>query len=76
MTKCVFCGAETSFFKGINLIKNVGVVEFYCSRKCKMNSIKLKRDKRKLKWTEAFHITRNKARNKAKEKAAHVQVAD
>lgn len=64
MTKCVFCGKEESPHKGINLIKNEGVVNYFCSMKCRKNAIKLKRDKRKVRWTEAFHLTRNKARDK------------
>lgn len=64
MTKCVFCGKETRPHTGIHLIRNVGTVDFYCSSKCRKNANKLKRDKRKLKWTEAFHITREKSRAK------------
>jgi len=65
MVKCTFCGREEHAFKGINLIKNTGVVAYYCSSKCQKNSEKLGRDKRKVRWTEAFHITRNKAIAKA-----------
>lgn len=54
MTKCVFCGGETHDFMGVHLIKNDGVVDFYCSSKCRKNSLKLKRDKRNLKWTVAY----------------------
>lgn len=66
MTKCVFCGKEEHGHKGVHLIRNIGVVDFYCSSKCRKNSMKLKRDKRKLKWTEAFHTTREKSRAKTK----------
>ncbi len=31
-----------------------------------INVIKLKRDKRKVRWTEAFHITRKKAQEREK----------
>lgn len=67
MTKCTFCGREEKPFKGVHLIRNTGNVSFFCSSKCRKNSEKLKRDKRVLKWTEAFHETREKGR--AKEKA-------
>ena len=66
MVKCAFCGREKNPFRGVHLIKNVGTIDFFCSRKCRMNSIKLKREKRKLKWTEAFHISREKSRQKEK----------
>ena len=36
-------------------IKNDGTVEFYCSSKCRKNATKLHRDKKKFKWTAAFH---------------------
>lgn len=72
MVKCVFCGKEQHASRGIHVIKNMGAVNYFCSSKCRKNSEKLKRDKRKVRWTEAFHITREKARAReaeAKEKA-------
>ena len=54
MTKCVFCGREELDFKGVHLIKNDGTVDFYCSSKCRKNSLKLHRDKRKIKWTLVY----------------------
>ncbi|MBU0760400.1 MAG: 50S ribosomal protein L24e [Nanoarchaeota archaeon] len=62
MTKCTFCGKESHPSKGTHVIKNSGTVNYFCSSKCRANSEKLKRDKRKIRWTEAFHITREKAR--------------
>ncbi len=73
MTKCTFCGREENTFRGIHLIKNNGIVSYFCSSKCRKNSEKLKRDKRKIRWTEAFHVTREKARAReaeSKEKVA------
>jgi large subunit ribosomal protein L24e len=67
MTKCTFCGREKSPHKGVHLIKNTGVVAYYCSSKCRKNSEKLQRDKRKVRWTEAFHITREKSLARAQE---------
>ena len=72
MTKCTFCGKEQHSSRGIHLIRNMGAVNYFCSSKCRKNSEKLGRDKRKVRWTEAFHITREKARAReaeAKEKA-------
>mgnify|MGYP001566958123 CR=1 FL=1 len=69
MTKCTFCGKDERPFRGVHLIRNIGVVSYFCSSKCRKNSEKLKRDKRRVRWTEAFHETRNKTRAKA-EKAA------
>jgi ribosomal protein L24E len=66
MTKCVFCGKDERTHKGTHVVKNTGIVSFFCSNKCRINAGKLKRDKRKIRWTEAFHITREKARARAK----------
>lgn len=68
MVKCVFCGKVESPHKGLHLIKNDGSVNYFCSSKCRKNSTKLKRDKRKVRWAEAFHVTREKARARAKAK--------
>ena len=61
MVKCVFCGCESSINKGVHFIKNDGSVNYFCSGKCRKNSLKLGRDKRRLKWTESYRIERVKA---------------
>ena len=61
MVKCSFCGKEESSFKGIHVIGNDGSVNYYCSSKCRKNALKLKRDKRKLKWTMAYREEKVKA---------------
>ncbi len=68
MVKCVFCGKDEESFKGNHLVTNEGIVLYFCSSKCMKNSRKLKRDRRKVRWTEAFHLTREKARGKEKAK--------
>jgi len=70
MVKCTFCGKESPEFKGIHLIKNDGSISYFCSSKCRVNATKLKRDKRKVRWTEAFHEKREKTRARAAEKIA------
>ena len=70
MIKCVFCGKEEHEFKGLHLIKNDGSIDYFCSSKCKKNALKLKRDKRKQKWTEAYHIEKNKLAAKSASKSA------
>ena len=66
MVKCIFCGKEENSFKGIHLIKNDGSVNYFCSSKCRINALKLKRDKRKVRWTDSFKIKKNKGMNSAK----------
>ena len=60
MVKCVFCGYEAGFQTGIHLLKNDGTVDYYCSGKCRKNALNLGRDKRKIKWTEAYKTQRTK----------------
>lgn len=48
--RCAFCGREVRLGLGILLVKNDGSTKSYCSSKCKVNDVKLRRDSRKLKW--------------------------
>ena len=70
MTKCNFCGRERIPIRGVHLIKNDGSVNFFCSSKCRKNALKLKRDKRRLKWTESYHEEKAKLALKHNEKLA------
>jgi len=72
MTKCVFCGNEAQDFTGVHLIKNDGTVDFYCSSKCRKNSLKLGRDRRNVKWTQVYKI--NLKNHLAKEAAKTASV--
>ncbi len=67
MVKCIFCGKEEREFRGIHLFKNDGTIAYFCSHKCRMNALKLHRDKRKVRWTEAFHLNRTEVDRKKKE---------
>ena len=67
MVKCSFCGREEHPSRGIHFIKNIGVVNYFCSSKCRKNSLKLRRDKRKLKWTSTFHEAREKSKMKTED---------
>ena len=64
MVKCIFCGKDKGEHQGIHLLKNDGSVNYYCGSKCRKNDTNLKRDKRKVRWAEAFHERREKARAK------------
>ena len=73
MVKCVFCGKEEPPLRGIHLITNIGTTDYYCSSKCRKNALKLKRDKRKLKWTRAFHEEREKSIAQEKRHAEQIK---
>ncbi len=74
MVKCIFCGKEEHAFKGLHLIKNDGTIAYFCSSKCRFNVLKLKRDKRKIRWTEAFREKSNK--EKVKNTNIKIQVGE
>ncbi len=71
----MYCGREEVLFRGIHLITNEGVVQYLCSSKCRKNAFKLKRDKRKLKWTEAYRIALKKMRVKEEARVAQASQA-
>ncbi|MEM3769894.1 MAG: 50S ribosomal protein L24e [Candidatus Bathyarchaeia archaeon] len=54
LRKCSFCGNEFPHGTGMIYVKNDGTIFWFCSSKCRKNSLKLKRDARKLKWTTYF----------------------
>ena len=51
---CSFCNRPIAKGSGTMLAKNDGTVLWSCSSKCKKNLLVLKRDPRKLKWTEKY----------------------
>ena len=51
--KCAFCGRDVHLGSGILFVRNDGSTKSYCSAKCKVNDLKLRRDPRKLKWARA-----------------------
>jgi len=65
--KCTFCGKEQEDYKGVYLIKNDSTILYFSSGKCLKNYSKLKRDRKKIKWTEAFREVKNKKLSKEKE---------
>ena len=48
---CNFCDRPVAKGSGTMFVKNDGTVLWFCSAKCKKNALVLKRDPRKLKWT-------------------------
>jgi large subunit ribosomal protein L24e len=74
MVKCAFCGHEESPYKGVHLINNDGSISFFCSGKCRKNALNLRRDKKKIKWTEAYRITKDRAAEKVVRDEAAVAV--
>ncbi|MBI5553337.1 MAG: 50S ribosomal protein L24e [Candidatus Diapherotrites archaeon] len=53
--KCDFCGKEISKGTGITFVRKEGTMTHFCSRKCEQNTLKLKRKKRRVPWTQEYH---------------------
>jgi len=51
LKKCTFCGKEISLGSGTMHVKNDGSIFWFCSSKCRKNTLDLKRDYRKYKWS-------------------------
>lgn len=52
--KCAFSGKEIEPGTGLMFVKNDGTVLHFANRKSMMNFLKLRRNPRKVKWTEKF----------------------
>ena len=52
--KCSFCEHEIPPGKGITYVKTDGTVYRFCSRRCRVNNLRFKRDPRRLKWTKKY----------------------
>lgn len=51
---CSFCGHEFQQGAGQMYVRNDGAILWFCSSKCRKNSLKLGRDPRKLRWTKYY----------------------
>ncbi|MDD5022675.1 MAG: 50S ribosomal protein L24e [Candidatus ainarchaeum sp.] len=51
---CSFCSETLFKGSGILYVKRDGTPVYFCSGKCRKNSLKLKRQGRKKKWTKTF----------------------
>ncbi|HLD59208.1 MAG TPA: 50S ribosomal protein L24e [archaeon] len=52
MANCNFCGKEIMPGTGTMYVKKEGAVFFFCSRKCRMNLMKLHRNPARKKWAQ------------------------
>jgi len=48
--KCSFCETEMESGTGVLYVRRDGKTLPFCTRKCRVNSLKLKRKPRKVKW--------------------------
>ena len=50
MPRCTFCKQNYEFPRGLTYILNDGNIMYFCSKKCRLNALKLKRDNKKVNW--------------------------
>lgn len=55
MTKCSFCDKEMLPGTGTLYVKRDATAYWFCSSKCEKNQLKLKRTRRKTRWTSRYH---------------------
>jgi large subunit ribosomal protein L24e len=48
--KCSFCDKNIEQGTGVMLIHNDGKINYFCSKKCEINMIKLGRESKDVKW--------------------------
>jgi len=53
MVNCSFCDSALRQGSGTMYAKKDGTVYYFCSAKCRKNTLKLKREGRRQKWTPA-----------------------
>ena len=50
MPRCTFCKQNYEFPRGLTYILNDGNIMYFCSKKCRLNALMLKRDNKKVNW--------------------------
>ncbi len=60
MANCYFCGDVLSKGSGILHAKRDGTIIYFCSSKCRKNSLKLGREGRRVKWTRNARVFKAK----------------
>ncbi|MGP6207598.1 50S ribosomal protein L24e [Cuniculiplasma sp. SKW3] len=65
---CSFCGEEIEPGTGMTFIRKDGNILNFCSRKCRINMLKLKRVPRKVKWTREYQNLKRLRKNSEAQK--------
>lgn len=58
--KCTFCGKEIEEGRGTIYAKKDGTKYYFCSGKCKKNLLDKKYKSHKTKWTQAYHLEKQR----------------
>ncbi len=62
MPKCTFCGDQVEKGRGKMYVYISGKIDYYCSRKCQKNSLKLKRKPLQVRWTTSYRKEHKKGK--------------
>ena len=57
MPKCVYCGTQYEFPRGLTLVMTDGAINYLCSSKCRKN---LFMKRRKVRWIKNFKAVKSK----------------
>lgn len=60
MPNCSFCDENMRKGTGILYVKKDGTLSYFCSSKCRKNTLNLRREGRRQKWTHAFRVFKGK----------------
>jgi len=69
MPNCSFCSNPVTKGTGVLFVKKDGTLFYFCSSKCRKNTLSLRREGRRQKWTMASrNFKEGKAKKQIKEK--------
>lgn len=54
LRNCTFCGTQIEPGTGMMYIRRDGAYLYFCSRKCRVNMLKLHRIPRNIRWTNEY----------------------
>lgn len=63
---CNFCGTQIEPGTGILYVRKDGNTLNFCSRKCQVNMVQMKRVPRRVKWTNEYHAIKEMRKNSSK----------
>ncbi len=63
---CNFCGTQIEPGTGILYVKKDGNTMNFCTRKCQVNMVQMKRVPRRVKWTNEYHTIKEMRKNSSK----------
>ena len=63
---CNFCGTQIEPGTGILYVRKDGNTLNFCTRKCQVNMVQMKRVPRRVKWTNEYHTIKEMRKSSSK----------